>query len=166
MEKGKIKSVLFVCTGNLCRSVMGEGILKDLLQKQGHSGIQVSSAGTWGLDGEPAAPYTIEICSQKGVDVSGHVVRRVTKSMIQENDLVVVMELDHLQHVLELVPSAETKTRMLSEFDPENVNYYASIPDPYGQRKVHYRKCFERIEGLVHVMAQEILKKKKGEREP
>ena len=66
------KAILFVCTGNICRSPMAEGILKDLLKKRGIGEFRVSSAGTWGLEGEGATAYAIEVCNENEIDISSH----------------------------------------------------------------------------------------------
>ena len=82
---------------------MAEGILRDRIEKEGVEGIRVASAGTWGLEGEPAAKHAVKVCSDRGIDISGHVARRLTGDMIEESDLVLTMEMDHLQGVLDLV---------------------------------------------------------------
>lgn len=153
---GEIGSVLFVCTGNLCRSPMAEGILKNLLEKRMERGIKVASAGTWGVAGNAAAPYATEVCKENGIDISGHEARELTEEMVRESDLVVVMEFDHLHTVLDMVPNAAGKIRMLTQFGGEERNFYHSIPDPYGRPKREYERCYRQIEKHVRFLLDDI----------
>ena len=157
MRPRPVKSVLFVCTGNLCRSPMAEGILKDRIERKGTGGIRVSSAGTWGLEGEPAAKHAIDVCAERGIDLGGHVARRVTLEMIQESDLILAMEVEHLQGVLDLAPDVLGKTRMLSQYGTEENWIDKEIRDPYGRPRKVYVSCFEEIEGYVDALFDELL---------
>jgi protein-tyrosine phosphatase len=136
---------------------MAEGILKNRIEKQGLQGIRVASAGTWGLEGEPAAKHAIRVCSDRGIDLSGHVARRLTREMIEESDLVLTMEMEHLQGVLDLEPGALAKTRMLSGYGAEDSRIDLPIRDPYGRPKQAYVKCFEELEGYVDALVVELM---------
>jgi protein-tyrosine-phosphatase len=137
---------------------MAEGILKGRIEREGGGGIRVSSAGTWGLEGEPAAKHAIDVCSERGIDLSGHVARRLSQEMIRESDLILAMEMEHLQGVLDLAPDVLGKTRMLSQYGAEETRIDKEIRDPYGRPRKAYVHCFEEIEGYVDALIEEILK--------
>lgn len=158
MNPERIESILFVCTGNLCRSPIAEGILKDRVKREGPQGIRIESAGTWGLEGEPAARHAIDVCSERGVDISGHVARRLSPEMIERSDLVLTMEMEHLQEVLDLDPDALAKTRMLSQYGDEDKRIDRPIRDPYQRPKQAYVRCFEEIEAHVNALFDQLLK--------
>jgi protein-tyrosine phosphatase len=144
---------------------MSEGILKDRIERKGLKGIRVGSAGTWGLEGEPAATHAVEVCRKRGIDISGHVARKLEPEMIEESDLVLTMEMEHLQCVLDLVPSALAKTRMLSRYGSVDGRNDRPIPDPYGLPRKAYERCFEELERHVDAFLEEMLSEGKGERE-
>lgn len=144
----RLNRVLFVCTGNVCRSPMAEGALKFLLQKEGLAGVNVSSAGTHGLEGRGAEGFAISVCGSKGIDISEHRARILTRDMIQGSDLIVVMEQEHGEWVWTLCPEARKRTRRLTSFfdDPAGGGF---IADPYGLPEWAYEACFAKIERNV-----------------
>ena len=143
---------------------MAEGILKDRIKKKGLAGIRVASAGTWGLDGEPAAKHAVGVCADRGIDLSEHVARSLSAEMIEESELVLTMEMEHLQCVLDLAPDALAKTRLLSRYGSVQSLPDRPIRDPYGRPKQAYRACFEEIEGHVDALVDELLQEAESEK--
>ncbi len=135
--------VLFVCTGNLCRSVLAEFLFRDLVERQGHGDeYQISSAGTIGLEGNLSPPETIEVGKELGVDLTPHRARRLTAELIEASDWILGMELAHCRAALELVPSAAGRIRLLGHFaDPGG----GEVPDPYGRAAKAHRRSAEVI---------------------
>lgn len=89
-------SILVICTGNICRSPISEGLLRDALQRRfGSAAPGVSSAGTSGLEGSGAMPESVQAASELGIDIAGHVARRLTRDMASEADLLLCMARDH-----------------------------------------------------------------------
>jgi protein-tyrosine phosphatase len=108
--------VLVVCTGNVCRSPMAEGLLRRaLVERLGGDAPAVASAGTAGWEGSAATPEAVEAAGERGVDVSGHVARRLTTDLLAEADLVVGMAGEHREAAVALLPEAEDRTFTLKE---------------------------------------------------
>ncbi len=137
---------------------MAEGILKALAVREGPAGLEVRSAGTWGLEGEAAAPLAVEVCAERGVDLSGHVARRLTPEMVEAFDLILGMEMEHVQGVLDLVPEALVKVGLLGRYGSRGNGLEEEIPDPYGCAKRAYVRCYERIERAVRGLHRDLVR--------
>ena len=145
----KVKKILFVCTGNSCRSVMAEGLLKKFLLEMGKSDIGVTSAGIRGLDGVPPTEETIDVLKAEGVVMDDFRSRSVTTEMIIDAGLILVMEDLHNDEVLRRVPEASGKTFLLKEFGvspiAKNHEKGIGIPDPIGRPVEFYRYVLNQI---------------------
>ena len=129
------KRLLFVCSGNLHRSVMSAAITQTMFQQLGRPVICIS-AGTLGLQGFPAPNEVVLVCAELGIDVSNHSSQGVTRSLIQNADMIIVMTDAHADHVLKLEPSAEQRIIFLGDyFSPPG-----DIWDPIGQDVDAFRK--------------------------
>jgi len=108
--------VLLVCTGNICRSPMAEGLLRSALERRlGDRAPRVASAGTIARDGARAMPEAVEAAAELGVDISRHSARRLRREHIRDAVLIVGMAAEHRQDVRALVPEAEARTFTLKE---------------------------------------------------
>lgn len=156
---GKIKSVLFVCTGNSCRSVMAEGLLKKYLKELGKDDIEVHSAGIMPLGGLPPTEETIQTMKEEGVDVSGVRSHSLTDEMIRKADLILVMERLHKEEIIRRIMQAVSKTYLLKEFDnPEKTGRRenSDIPDPIGRPMKYYRYCISMIKKEIERIAKSL----------
>jgi len=156
---GDIKSILFVCTGNSCRSVMAEGLMKKYLLELGKEHIVVRSAGIIALEGLPPTQETIEVMKKEGVDVSDHRSKPVTERLIKDAGLILVMEERHKDLIVNMVPEANSKTHLLKGFLADGKTDYpegANIPDPIGKEKEYYKLSLEIIRDQIKRIARMI----------
>ena len=110
-----MQRILFVCTGNTCRSPMAAGLFAKILQEKGVTGVEITSAGLVAVDGAPASAEAIEAMRRAGVDLTGHRARRLTREMALAADLVLTMTRRQKEAVLALAPEAGEKIFTLTE---------------------------------------------------
>lgn len=154
------QNILFVCTGNICRSVFAQGIMKKMLAKEGLE-IDVHSAGTKACSGRKSSSLIMELLNKEGVDLSDHRTRKITPGTIEKADLVFVMENAHLQAVLTLSPKMTGRVFLLSQFysEPEILPLGTEIPDPIGMNDFFY----ENVNDIIRLCCQNLLGKLKKE---
>ncbi|MCX5706257.1 MAG: low molecular weight protein arginine phosphatase, partial [Candidatus Omnitrophica bacterium] len=135
-------------TGNSCRSVMAEALLKKILKERNRSDIEVSSAGLMLLAGLGVSGGTREVLSREGIDVSTHYSQRVTKEMIKKSDFILVMEKVHQDGILKIAPEVKNRVFLLKEFAKINDNNL-DIADPISKPLEFYEKTFATIKEAV-----------------
>src|SRR5437764_4816221 len=107
-------SVLLVCTGNICRSPMAEGLLRDRLARR-RVDLDVRSTGVAGLEGSAATPEAVRAAAELGVDISGHVARRFVPNQAFDADLVIAMTEEHVVAMAQTASGAAARTFTLKE---------------------------------------------------
>ena len=138
--------ILFLCTGNICRSPMAEALARKLLDEKGRSDIEVSSAGTAAAVGSPASEGAYLVGMEKGLDLSAHTARQVTEALIDDADLVLGMSLPHVQRAQMM--RGRDKSYLLGAFAGEDRDH-AEVEDPYGGDLDDYRNTYIQLESLL-----------------
>ncbi len=109
-------AILVVCTGNICRSPSAEGFLRRALtERLGDAAPEIRSAGTSGWEGSPATSESVQATAERGVDIAGHVARRLTPTDVASADLIVTMAREHRDAVARMDPAATSQTFTLKE---------------------------------------------------
>ncbi|MFW6381120.1 MAG: ribose 5-phosphate isomerase B [Bacillota bacterium] len=147
-------AILFVCTGNTCRSPMAEYIFKQLLKERGLTDWEVVSAGLRALPGLEANSLTRSVLSEIGVDVSDHSTTPFESTRADRFDLILTMTAAHRQLLLEQYP--ELAPRVFSLKEVAGFTGDVDIQDPYGQQEGVYRETREEIRSVLEEIAGKI----------
>ncbi|MCL5269484.1 MAG: hypothetical protein M1457_02770 [bacterium] len=140
----KRRLVLFICTGNTCRSPMASGYFRKLLDERGIRDIEVRSAGVMTITGLLASQEAIQVMDNEGVDLRRHRSTQLTPELIRKADLILAMSPFHRQTALRMAEDAKDKTFLFKEFcksDLKNVQ----IADPMGCTLEVFKKCFKEV---------------------
>lgn len=140
-----MKELLFICTGNTCRSPMAEGLLRRLLGS--NSEWAVASAGLCAAEGMPAASNAIRAMREIGVDLSSHRAQRLTPGMIERADLLVVMTSGHREAIVRSHPDCANKVFLLNEFG--TAQYPTDVYDPVGESLEVYCRVRDEIDAAM-----------------
>lgn len=130
-----IRSVLVVCVGNICRSPLGERLLRARLPD-----LTVSSAGIGALVGEPADATARDVAAARGISLDGHVARQFTSDIGVRADLILAMEPGHRREMARISPHLAGRTMLFDQWTGAG-----GIPDPYRQPRDFHEAVFQRV---------------------
>jgi glycine hydroxymethyltransferase len=134
-----VKSVLFVCTGNICRSPIAEGLFLRLLGNR--KDIEVVSAGVHAVRGQPPSLYAVQVCEEEGVDVSGVRSQPLTRMLVDQATHIFAMTGAHLETIQTLFPQGSEKSFLIREFEEPGTTVWRDVPDPIGLGREVYEDC-------------------------
>ena len=139
-------TVLFVCTGNTCRSPLAEALARKLADERGMTGVTFASAGTGAFDGAPATDESILVGIERGLDLSLHRARSLTAQLATDDTLILVLAASHLAAVHATAPNANV--HLLDEYASHG-EHRRSVPDPFGGDLEAYRAAADDIEAML-----------------
>lgn len=144
--------IIFICTGNICRSAMAEGYLKVRLnQLDLQDKVKVTSAGTNAMQGEESPVYAKRAIEECGADIEAHTATTLVNANLEQADYILVMTERHKRDVVKKYPELENKVKLLGEYAKDKE--YEEIDDPWGYNYNVYQNCakeiVESIEGFI-----------------
>lgn len=138
--------ILFVCTGNLCRSPMAEGLVRARLRRdEQRRDWRVGSAGVWTDEGVPASAYAVEEMADRGINLRDHRSRSVNRQLMEEADLVLAMTRNHVEALTAAFPDQAHKVHLLSEMIGKSYDIF----DPFKGSRAEYAYTAKELEQLI-----------------
>jgi glycine hydroxymethyltransferase len=142
-----VKSVLFVCTGNICRSPIAEGLFRALLGNR--KDIEVASAGVHAVRGQPPSLYAVQVCEDEGVEISGLRSQPLTATLVERATHIFAMTGAHLETIQMLFPHGSEKSFLIREFEEPGTTVWRDVPDPIGLGREVYEDCARTIKNAL-----------------
>jgi protein-tyrosine-phosphatase len=140
------RRILFVCTGNVCRSPMAAALFNAKARHLGeHHAYVARSAGTWALENQPASGHAITVMRERGIDLTGHRGQTVTRKLLERAAVVIVMTASHRDALTSEFPTVRGKLHLMSEL----IDRTFDIADPYGGTLAEYQDCAASLEKLI-----------------
>lgn len=139
-------SILVVCTGNICRSPIGERLLQKLLPEK-----KVASAGVQALNGHAADASAVKIAEMHNLSLEGHQGSQFSSSMARDYDLILAMDRTHIQMISNISPEARGKTMLFGHWIGQK-----EVPDPYRKSEEAFSSVYMLIEKAGRQWAEKL----------
>lgn len=153
--------VLFICTGNTCRSPMASALLLKRLQEKSEllepGKVQAFSAGLFANEGLPASPEAIEAMREEGIDIRRHRSSSARDNLIQDADLILCMTISQRNYITDRFPEKSVNTYTICEYTGDKTG---EVLDPYGQNLDAYRRSLFQLKLLVDRLTDKIIESK------
>lgn len=149
-----MKKIMFICTGNICRSAMADGLMKKLVKEQ-NKDIEVYSCGIFAEDGDSPTYNAVEAIKEYGVDLKNHRATNIRNSKIKDMDIILCATVSHKNNVKAMYPELKDKILTMKEyagFDESDLD----IPDPWGYDIETYRFCASTISNCLRIIVEKI----------
>lgn len=151
--------IMFICTGNICRSAMAHGLMEKKIKDNNMKNIEIYSCGIFAEDGDNATYNAIEAAKEYGVDLSNHKATNIKNSKIGEMDLILCATMSHKYAVLQMYPNLKEKTYTIKEYVNDEANLKdLDIKDPWGYDIEIYRFCIGEIDKCLNKLIEKIAK--------
>ncbi|KMT22796.1 low molecular weight protein arginine phosphatase [Clostridium cylindrosporum] len=141
--------LLFVCTGNTCRSPMAQEIAKKVLAEKGID-AKVSSAGIYAFMGTSASENSLKVMEEIGLDLSNHMASLLDRKMLEENDIILTMTQGHKESIISSAPDFKDKIYTFGEY----IGIGKDIIDPFGGSVDVYRSCRQQLEDYTYKLLE------------
>lgn len=142
-----LKNVLFVCTGNTCRSPMAEALFRELVKER--ADYQVSSAGVAAAPGMPASKHSAALLKERGLDLASFQSRMLNLKILEQATHVFAMSSHHMAAIVDEFPQQADKIYLVSEFAAEDELRGKDVSDPFGQGRFAYEETLVALEKVL-----------------
>ncbi len=148
--------IMFICTGNICRSAMAEAMLKKMLEEN-KKNIEVYSCGISADEGDIPTQNAIDVMNEYGIDLKKHRATNIKYSNIEKMDVILCATLSHKIFVIKLYPELKDKIFTLKEYvGIKDEAYGIDIKDPWGYNLETYRQCAKEIENCLVKLLEKV----------
>jgi len=142
-----MKKIMFICTGNICRSAMAEKMMTKMI-KEHNKNIEVFSSGIFAENGDYPTNEAVEVMKDYDIDLTNHRATNIKDSNVEDMDLILCATLNHKYSVMQMYPELKNKVFTIKEYIDGTSNNM-DIKDPWGYDIIVYRNCAKELESYI-----------------